>query len=423
MDIHEEADANMNRIRLPISLAIATLLLTGCVDNASVSSSSTQSAATATGFGLAIDNASSGAEPASVYEGFRPDVIVPVFDPNIPEDSDDYEEKGIWPEVRRTEAIRFARSLRQELVNTNAFGNVWLSPDKAVAGELFVLGKIEKSNGEDIELEIQVYDISGRRWMKKDYSHRVKEYHWQSSRTSGTDPYAPVFVNVAKDVVKLLKKKKQEDLAKLRAISEIQFASVFVGSAFDDHVELKDRKITLISQPAHDDPMLERTRALRVVDGLFMDKMQGQYDSFVQKTDDSYKAWQEHSMVAAKDARIAKQEAQSKAVLGSLLLIGAALAGSNNDSDDTGVAVASAAAAVGGVVMLQQSFSARADGKYHQQTLTELGKDLNIHVEPQVVELEDSTVTLQGDVHQQFQQWRGVLIEIYNQEKTPNVQL
>ena len=39
--------------------------------------------------------------------GQKLSVIVPVMDPNLPANADDYEKKGIWPELRYAEANRF----------------------------------------------------------------------------------------------------------------------------------------------------------------------------------------------------------------------------------------------------------------------------------------------------------------------------
>ena len=74
------------------------------------------------------------------YEGVKLDVVVPVFDPNIPDNPDQYDSLGIWPELRRTEAIRFAVSLQDELKATNAFGYVHNTPHTKVSADLYVQG-------------------------------------------------------------------------------------------------------------------------------------------------------------------------------------------------------------------------------------------------------------------------------------------
>ena len=52
------------------------------------------------------------------------DVIIPVFDPGLPQDPDDYEDENIWPEIRRAEANRFAYKLKEKLDETGQFGSV-----------------------------------------------------------------------------------------------------------------------------------------------------------------------------------------------------------------------------------------------------------------------------------------------------------
>ena len=48
------------------------------------------------------------------------DVIIPVFDPGLPQDPDDYEDENIWPEIRRAEANRFAYKLKEKLDETTS---------------------------------------------------------------------------------------------------------------------------------------------------------------------------------------------------------------------------------------------------------------------------------------------------------------
>ena len=103
----------------------------------------------------------------SPYMGIRPDVVVMIFDPGIPEDPDDYEEEGIWPELRRTEANRFAIALKKALQATRIFGSVHVAPDTQVTGDLYVMGRIEESNGEDVEINVKVVDIAGKDWMDR----------------------------------------------------------------------------------------------------------------------------------------------------------------------------------------------------------------------------------------------------------------
>ena len=50
------------------------------------------------------------------------------------------------------------------------------------------------------------------------------------------------------------------------------------------------------------------------------------------------------------------------------------------------------------------------------QELEELGMSLEAEITPQVIELEDRTVMLSGNVEEQYAQWRELLAEIYRAE-------
>ena len=75
-------------------------------------------------------------------------ILVPIFDPNIPKNSDDYKRKGVWPELRRAEANRFSVQLRDALADTKAFGAVRVSPDDTATAHLYVINKHLISNSQ-----------------------------------------------------------------------------------------------------------------------------------------------------------------------------------------------------------------------------------------------------------------------------------
>ena len=52
----------------------------------------------------------------------------------------------------------------------------------------------------------------------------------------------------------------------------------------------------------------------------------------------------------------------------------------------------------------------------HVEALEELGMSLEAEITPSVIELEDRTVMLSGNVEDQYDQWRELLAEIYRAE-------
>ena len=361
------------------------------------------------------------------------DIIVPVFDPGLPEDLDEAEKDGIWPELRRAEANLFAYKLKNALEETGKFGAVRVTPDKTSTGDLYVLGKIEKSNGEEVGIQIEVYDISERKWLKKTFNHTVEDGFYRNSRNSGKDPYEPVFTQAANHIVEELRDYSDKELEDLRTLTEIRFGASFSDETFAQYLKYGNTpsfmfwsskgKVSLAGLPSDDDPMMHRISSLRVRDQLFIDRMQSHYEAFSQNMSSSYSIWQESSNLEIKAVREARNKAVGQAVIGILLIAGAAYAGSNNDNNNMATTTAAVAAGVGGAMMLSESVQTRQEANFHRDTLAELGQSLNLELEPQVVEFEESTTKLTGDANEQFNQWRAFLKRIYLAESVPDVQL
>ena len=399
----------MRRQLSSVILAAALVVLAGCA-----------ASGTARGPLVGPPSAASVAAPDGTYRGVRLDVVVPIFDPGLPEDPDEYEKKGVWPELRRAEANRFAVALKRALQATQVFGDVRVSPDTEATGDLYVIGAIEKSNGQDIVIAVDTIDIAGHRWLRKRYRHRVKEQFWRDLRNAGEDPYRPAFDAAAADIAALVRKRSARELTELRHIAEIRFARSFSHEAFAGYVEERHRKVRLNALPDRDDPMLERTRAIRVREGLFMDRMQTHYAAFAQRTDASYAAWQEHSLTEVKARNEARSKALVQGVLGTALAVGGVYAAIKGGRDyDPGREVGGIAAAIVGGVLISKSFQNSAEGKVHAEALSELGDSLDVEVASQVVELEGTTAELTGDAREQFQQWREFLRRIHAEERVP----
>lgn len=356
------------------------------------------------------------------------DVIIPVFDPGLPEDPDDYEDQNIWPELRRAEANRFAYKLKEKLEETGQFGAVRVTPDATATGDVYVIGRIVESNGEEVEIDIEVVDIRGKRWLDDSYEHEVSEAFHQDQRNEGMDPYDPLFSEAARDIAEELRKRDQKELEDLQYLADLRFGANFSEETFAPYLEVKNNEFTLVSKPSDDDPMLQRVRAIRVRDQLFVDNLQDNYASFSEQMDESYLLWQEQSLLEVKALREANRKTWKQRVGGGLLVglaVLSAVAGSNSDSVG-GSAAGATGAILGGVAgasILSESFKTSAEAKVHRDSLNELGQSVDMALAPQVIAFEKESVELTGDAKEQFSQWRAFLQKIYDEEKTPDVQL
>ena len=349
-------------------------------------------------------------------------VVIPVLDPNIPDDPNEYAAKSIWPELRRAEANRFAVKLRDSLADTEAFGSVRVSPDKTATAHLYVNAKILTSNGEDIEIAVRLVDISGKSLMKKTYKHRVTEYQFEDPRLTGKDLYSTVFELAAKDIAKVARKQKPKRIAELNAIEEMRFAETFSPDYFSNYIRTSSSgKTKLMSLPADDDVMLNRVKSLRIKDQMFVDNMQVDYENFRNDMNEDYILWQKQAFTETKAAREAASAASAKMFMGLLgVVAGAAIA--NNSSSSLGN-YGGAAIAVAGISTIVDGVQDSKEATAHRESLSEMGRSLNIQLAPQVMEMEDRTVELRGNAVEQYTAWRAYLLDVYNKEKTPEIEL
>ncbi len=413
---------NSDRYRKPSTLLVYTLvlmhLLTGCANTLTNSGANS-----ATGPQVSSSFEKDTAEES--YTGPKLDVVIPAFSPGLSEDASSYEEEGIWPELRRAEANRFAYKLKKALDDTGKFGAVRVTPNNTASGDLYVLGEIVTSDGVDLEFDLEVIDVSGKRWMDDAIDYEVSEGFYKNPRNEGKDPYDPAFDQAADDIVKALLKQKPANLAELKQIADLRFAASFNEEAFLPYLDTSKDPMEVISMPSDADPLYQRVQSVRVREQLFVDNLQQDYSAFSQQMEDSYLTWQKASFTET----LLRKEAKTKSLLkiaGGVLLIAAAIAAAASGSpydNNIGTDVAAVAAGVGGAVLISSGLTSKEEAAMHQDAINELGQSVDLEMSPQVVKFEEETKELTGDADEQFQQWRQFMSQMYELEATPQTQL
>jgi hypothetical protein len=356
------------------------------------------------------------------------DVIIPVFDPGLSEEAEDYKVEGVWPELRRAEANRFAYKLKQAMDATGAFGAVRVTPDATATGDLYVIGKIDESDGVDVEFTIDVVDITGKKWFTRSFDHEVDAGFHKSVRNKGLDPYEPAFEKAANRVAIELEEYNEAQLNDIDRVADLRFGSHLTEQAFSDYMTIDGGMVHLAAYPSDDDPMLRRTQAIRVRDQLFVDSLQEEYQSFSERMETSYLIWQEQSLLEIEAEKEANMKAAGQAVAGvaliTLAILAAAAGARSNSYDNQSMgATAGVVGAVGGGMLIAKSFETSEQSKVHRDALNELGESIDVDLGPRVISFEERTVELTGDAKEQFAQWRQFLQKIYAQERTPEKQL
>jgi len=339
------------------------------------------------------------------------DVGVMVFDPGL----DDYDEdQQIYPEVRKAEARFMPRLLAEAMQNSGAWGAVRVIPSDRQAVDLLVQGTILKSDGEELELHIRARDTRGQQWLDKSYSANASRYAYSNTTRSSYDAFQAIYHMIANDLLRQQQKLQAAERREIRLVTELQFARSFAPEAFDGYLE-QDRKGTLVVKrlPAAEDPMLERIRSIRERDQLFVDTLQEHYGQFSGEMQAPYQEWRRMSYEEAVALQELQAESRKQMIAGGVAILAGIYAAGSSDSASR---AAGNVAIIGGGYMLKSGLEKRAEAQIHVAALEELGMSLEAEITPQVIELEDRTVMLSGNVEEQYEQWRELLADIYRAE-------
>jgi len=342
------------------------------------------------------------------------DVSIPPFNHGL--DLTD-EDDTVFPEVRYAEAIYFSNQLAKIMERSGAWGAIRVTPNTSVIMDLYVTGTILQSDGETLDLEIRVYDTSGKEWMEERYTHVTGKYSYDRRLRNLGDPFQNLFTGIANDVLALREQMSNEQAARLRQISELKFARDFSPEAFNEHIsETRKGILTIERLPSENDSILQRVQKIRERDYLYVDTMQDYYDVFSQQMHLPYQDFRRASYDSVVKARQLKRQANRRMIAGFGAIIAGIYGRTQADSrlqSDAGMATA----AVGGY-MLKSALEKKEESAAHTEAVAEMGSSLETQIAPQVIELEDRTVTLSGSVDAQYEQWRILLKQIYEQERT-----
>jgi hypothetical protein len=326
------------------------------------------------------------------------------------------ENDTVFPEVRYAEAIYFSNQLAKVMEKSGAWGAIRVTPTDNVIMDLYITGTILQSDGETMDLEIQVKDSSGKQWFAKNYKQTTGKYAYDRRLKRLGDPFQNLFIRIANDLLAYREKLSEQQAIELRTISELRFAKSFSPEAFDNYIsERRDGTLKIDRLPAENDSILQRVRKIRDRDYLYIDTMQDYYDGFSQQMHLAYQDFRRSSYDSVVKARQLDRQGNRRIVAG----IGAILAGiyGRSQAETRMVNDASTATAAVGGFVLKSGLEKKQEAAAYNESVAEMGSSLEAEIAPQVIELEDRTVTLTGTVQAQYQQWQELLHKIYKQER------
>ncbi len=339
------------------------------------------------------------------------DVGVVILDPGISAVED---EELVYPEVRKAEATFMATELAEVLTEQGGWGAVRVVPDDRQFSDLLVRGTILLSDGESLQLKIRVSDARGTVWLDKRYQGVTSRYAYEQGTRVKQDPFLAVYRMIANDMLAIFDRVPSADRVTIRRVAEMRFARDFASGAFADYLEEDDAgQISLRRLPAEDDPMLNRVRGLRQRHYVFVDTLQGHYNGFAEEMYTPYQEWRRASYEETIALRELEAESQREMIAGGAAILAGIVA---QTSGSRTTRSAGAVGVIGGGALLKSGLEKRAESNIHSLALEELGQSLDAEITPRVIELEDRTVRLTGNVEDQYDQWRELLADIYAAE-------
>jgi len=338
------------------------------------------------------------------------DVAIDLFSPGVSDTPPSpMLQQGIRSAVRKSEARYVPIHLRNTLQSTGQWGAVRVVPGGASWAELLVTGRIEKSNGKDLEIEISARDAAGRVWLERTYKQGADTSAYAKDRPlDGRDPFQALYNRIANDLLRERDRRKPKELAAAREVAALRFAAEMSANPYATYLAT-DRKgrSSVLRLPAADDPMILRISAIRERDHMFVDTLNEFYNDFYARMDRPYDDWRAYSYEEQKALDSVNRGSLLMKILGGIAVLGGILMDPRDGDYGTKDVLI-----LGGIAAINAGFEKGKDAGIHKAALSELADSFEGELTPLLVDVDGKVVQLTGSAEVQFNKWRELLHQI-----------
>ena len=368
------------------------------------------------------------------------DFAVVVFDPQLDENDDRMREKGVWPEVRKTESIRSAHRVKEAIARLNQFERVTVAPSASVSADLYLRGKILASTSEVMKIRWNLIDARGVEWIDwKTSDHRVELGWHQRFYVPGKDAFQPLWNEIARDVYDRLKdyaknhaevmkqnqsRSRRGQAPRLSRLEEIGhtrdlvLARFFAPDLYQDAIRVNDKdqwELTYLPDSTTEEWL--RIQAFARKDQEVASLYDKHYAAFFDKVNPDYEKWMNEVFPYAREMRREQRRYKVERVVGGVILAATAVAAADADTASARETTLAVGSAIGGGLIVK-SMVDRADFKATLGLFDEMSESYHDSFAPVNLEIQGETVTLQGKAATQFERWRQVVHQLYTHEQT-----
>lgn len=365
-------------------------------------------------------------------------LAIPVLDPGIPESTKVQQEQGIWPELRKAEAVRSAFKLKQWIHRYNQFDSIVIAADTSVSADIYLIGRIVESDSETMRIAYQVVDARGIAWTdERTKKHRVELGWHERYGNTDRDPFDPLYNEIAEDVYEELKdrgkthvdqlehnekvgleKARYSELQLITTTRDLAFAR-FISPEYHDYLEFQGNQYKIQYAPDEQSESWGRIQSIMHREDEFVQVIEDHYGGFRDQIEEDYGKWQEDTFPVAREVRLAKRGRTFKAIFGIALVaasVAAAEDGAAKDGDRS-AENATLAGVLGGGALIAGAFRDNHLRKQAVEEINELSRSLHNSIRPTRIDMNGKVVTLTGTVQDQFGQWRSLLADMYAQSQ------
>jgi hypothetical protein len=316
-------------------------------------------------------------------------VSISIFDPGIPPDASTHRRLQVFPKIRGIESLILPFVLRESLAESNQWGAVRVVPEPDPAAELFISGKILRSDGETLELQLHAIDASGVIWLDKAYSGKAEPGQDLNEVDAGARAYKGLFEEVAQDLRQFREPLDDKALKTIAEISMLRYAAQLAPSAFGDFFHTAEDGTYVIDRlPAQNDPMLERIQRIRGVEYVMTDAVDEKFEQLHGEIASTYDIWRRYRI---QFARFQAEEAERQAIA---------------ESD----------APRGSYEAVERTYDNYRWARMAEQEQDDWAKAFENEVGPTVARIEARVAELDDWVDNRYAEWNRLLSEIFELE-------
>ncbi len=346
------------------------------------------------------------------------DVGITEFNAGIPDDNDP-DKTRIFEEIRGAESRYLAYHLKTTMQGTGHWGAVRVLPSPEAFTDIIVDGRILKSDGEFVEIEITVTDTTGKHWFTRIYEAQTGNSSYSERRDRRQDPYQKVFNDIANDVQAFADTLAPEYVQRLQQVSELKFFGDMSPLTYGEHLQTDADGIVSVQRlPAENDPAVARLRQIRERDRMVVDMLNEHYANFYYGIAIPYHSFRKASREEAVNFRQVRRSATLQMIMGAVVLAGS-LAVDSSDSNYSRRQMKSSLQNIGisqGINTIMTGITRNSEASIHVEAIEELAESFGSEAAPMVVNVEGQARRLTGTAAAQYESWRKLLRDIYQAE-------